>query len=95
MKNFVLTKAENIELSQRETSLLLRVSNNGVRIISICPMCGASVVITVPKEKFMLVIEAIMFSGINDKTLPFLQANERETLNSGICESCFDKLYKQ
>ncbi len=93
-KNYILTRITDIS-SNKENNLLIHIFNeNEVRLISICPMCGASVVIKVSMNLLMVILRAIMYDGININTLPFLSPEERETLSSGICESCFDKLYK-
>lgn len=93
-KNYILTKITNIP-NNKENNLLIHIFNeNEVRLISICPMCGASVVIKVSMNLLMVIIRAILYDGINTNTLPFLSPEERETLISGVCESCFDKLYK-
>lgn len=93
-KNYILTRITDIS-SNKENNLLIHIFNeNEVRLISICPMCGASVVIKVSMNLLMVILRAIMYDGININTLLFLSPEERETLISGICESCFDKLYK-
>lgn len=93
-KNYNLIRINSF-LSNKENNLMIGIINeNEVRLISICPMCGASVVIKVSMSLLMVIIRAILYDGINANTLPFLSPEEREMLISGICESCFDKLYK-
>lgn len=93
-KNYNLIRINSF-LSNKENNLMIGIINeNEVRLISICPMCGASVVIKVSMSLLMVIIRAILYDGINANTLPFLSPEEREMLVSGICESCFDKLYK-
>lgn len=94
MGNFVLSKMICSPL-HKETNILIQTLQNNVRIVSICPMCGASVVINLSKDKFLQVIKVILFDNISPKSLPFLSPEEREVLISGICESCFDKLFNE
>lgn len=95
MANFILSKMNAQQHIQKENNILIQTITNEVRIISICPMCGASVVINLSKDKFLQLIEIVMFNNISSKTLPFLSPAEREVLISGICESCFDKIFNE
>lgn len=70
------------------------MSNNNltVEIPKTCIMCGVGYTLTVPKQGF----EDWYFGKANiQDAMPNLTPGERELLISGICETCFDKIFKE
>lgn len=54
-----------------------------------CPICGKSYIITVPYEGF----RNWQDGGRIQRCLPTLSNEDRESLMTGICGDCWDKLY--
>lgn len=58
-------------------------------LVKKCPMCGVDTTITVPRQQY-----ANWRSGmLIQDAMPELDADTRETLISGFCASCQDKLF--
>jgi hypothetical protein len=55
-----------------------------------CRQCKKTFEIVVPDEAYQRWEDGELIQ----KALPMLTAGERELLINGICESCFDKLFK-
>lgn len=60
-----------------------------IAITSTCPFCG--------KEQYILVNENDLVAWHNGELIqnafPYLSANEREALKTGICSECWDKMF--
>lgn len=54
-----------------------------------CPLCGAVSVVVVNAEDF----EAWQNGELVQNAFPYLDANEREALVSGICPDCWDRMF--
>jgi len=54
-----------------------------------CPMCGKQYTIIVPHDGFI----NWRNGGRIQDCLPTLSNEERESLMTGICDECWDKLY--
>lgn len=68
----------------------MRENKKEVTIVTVCPMCGHA--------NEVAVNEADYFDWSFDGTLaqdafPYLNADEREMLISGICPKCWNKLF--
>lgn len=57
-----------------------------------CRHCGRSVPVDLPLEGYLAWRHGLMH--IQD-AMPQVPAGDRELLKSGICEPCFDKLFKE
>ena len=61
-----------------------------ITLVSTCPLCGHVSEITVEMDDYLEWV-------FNDKPVvtifPYLSANEREILISGICPSCWEVIY--
>ena len=58
-------------------------------IITVCPFCGVTHVITVRPDDYL----AWRYDGVEARdAFPYLDVEEREMLISGICPDCWDDL---
>lgn len=58
-----------------------------VDIIAVCPFCGKETIITVAEADY----EAWQAGALAQDAFPYLLAEEREMLISGICPTCWDE----
>jgi hypothetical protein len=63
--------------------------DNIIVIATSCPICGAEHFVKVPEEAY----EAWQNGALIQNAFPFLSAEEREWLISGICSECFDRMF--
>lgn len=62
-----------------------------ITIITICPICGKETEITVNFEDYLN-----WQSGMHAiYAFPYLSADQREMLISGVCPSCWDSMYPE
>lgn len=54
-----------------------------------CPMCGKSYTVIVPHDGFI----AWRNGGRIQDCLPTLSNEERESLMTGICDDCWERMY--
>lgn len=54
-----------------------------------CPFCGEKMALPVPKDEF----DAWQSGVPVQKAFPYLSAEEREFIISGICENCWEKMF--
>ena len=54
-----------------------------------CPFCGKTAIITVATSDFIVWQGGMLIQN----AFPYLSDNERESLISGICPSCWDKMF--
>ena len=67
----------------------MTVINGKISVATVCPLCGDTKVLTLPEEGYMA-----WQNGENiQNALPEFDANDRERLVSGICPSCWDKMF--
>ena len=68
----------------------MRINYKEVSVATACPFCG--------RANFVEVNENDLFDyedgGKVQDCFPYLTANEREALISGICPTCWDKMWK-
>lgn len=62
--------------------------NTCVGIETECPFCGDRKIIRVRKKDYI----AWQDGALIQRAFPYLTANERERLSTGICPSCWDKI---
>lgn len=60
-----------------------------ITIVTICPICRKETEITVRFEDFL----AWQEDTHAEDAFPYLSANEREMLISGVCPSCWDSMW--
>ena len=69
----------------------MRINYKEVSVATACPFCGHA--------NFVEVNENDLFDyedgGKAQDCFPYLTANEREALISGICPACWDKMWKE
>lgn len=59
-------------------------------VVVVCPFCGKATTIQVVEEDYC----AWKFEGaLIQNAMPYLPANVRETLISGVCDECQDELF--
>lgn len=68
---------------------MFNMINETTSIETRCPFCGKHTIITVEAVDFVS-----WMGGENaQNAFPYLSANEREALISGICPECWDKMF--
>lgn len=65
------------------------VSENEVSITTACPFCGKVTVLVVPADDFM----AWQNGSLVQNVFPYLSAEDREVLISGMCIDCQDSIF--
>ena len=60
-----------------------------VYITTVCPMCGESHEVTVYEDDYLRWCDG----ELAQVAFPYLNADEREMLISGICPTCWDKMF--
>ena len=68
---------------------MLNVMNGKVAIATTCPMCGDTKVLSLSEKGY----KAWQNGALIQRALPDLGADDRERLISGICPSCWDKMF--
>jgi len=68
---------------------MLNVINGKVAVATICPMCGDTKVLSLPEAGY----KAWQNGTMIQRALPELSADDRERLISGICPTCWDKMF--
>lgn len=59
-------------------------------VVVVCPFCGKATTIQVVEEDYC----AWKFDGVHiQNAMPYLPANVREMLISGVCDECQDELF--
>lgn len=68
----------------------MRENKKEVTVVTVCPMCGHANEVAVNEEDYF----AWSFDGVlAQDAFPYLSADEREMLISGICPKCWNKLF--
>lgn len=62
-----------------------------ITIYTTCPFCGKESCVSVNSEDF----EAWQNGALIQNVMPYLSADEREALISGICPNCWDKMFRE
>lgn len=62
---------------------------NPIVILTTCPFCGEDHEVTVEFEDFLF----WKAGKLAQDAFPYLSADEREMLISGICPTCWDKMF--
>lgn len=68
---------------------MFNMINETVAIETRCPFCGKTATVEVPVDGFI----AWQFGATVQRAFPNLDANTRERLVSGICPTCWDKMF--
>ena len=68
---------------------MFNMINDTVAIETRCPFCGKTAIVEVPMDGFI----AWQGGATIQQALPELDANDRERLVSGICPTCWDKMF--
>ena len=74
---------KRIKITKTQQSIILEGS---------CPLCGKTTKLTLTHSQFDVIKNCNL---INSNTVPFLTATQREFLISGICDYCWDELFKE
>lgn len=67
----------------------MKNNNKEVCIVTVCPCCGHANEVYVNEEDYWDWDEGVPAQ----KAFPYLSPDEREMLISGICPSCWDKMF--
>lgn len=67
----------------------MKTNRRECEIVTVCPICGEEHLIPANLEDFHAWDEGALVQD----TFPYLSADEREMLISGICPECWDKLF--
>lgn len=62
---------------------------NSVNVTVTCPICGAESHMVLDYRSF----ESWMNGELVQNAFPYLDANERERITSGICPECWDRMF--
>ena len=54
-----------------------------------CPLCGEIKMVTVRKKDYIAWSEGALIQ----RAFPYLSANNRERLSTGICPKCWDEMF--
>ena len=65
------------------------MKNRDLEIEVSCPYCGENYIVVVNAEDYFTWCEGALVQD----AFPYLTASERELLISGICPSCWDKMF--
>lgn len=68
---------------------MFRTINGKITVATTCPMCGDTAILSLPEAGY----EAWQNGAMIQNALPDLDADDRERLISGICPSCWDKMF--
>lgn len=63
-----------------------------MELVKVCTICGRSRVIYVMKDDYLKWANR---QALIQDAMPYLSAEEREMLLSGICPDCWDNLFKE
>jgi len=63
---------------------------NTVEVACMCPFCGSTDVIVVRKKDYVAWDNGVLIQ----RAFPYLTANQRERLMTGICPDCWDNMFK-
>lgn len=65
------------------------VAERNITVDCVCPICSQTSAVLVELEGY-----AAWFNGTLIQTaMPYLSANERESLMTGICPACWDNMF--
>ena len=68
----------------------MRTNRKEVCVMTVCPFCGHAHEVAVNEDDYF----SWMFDGdLVQTAFPYLSANEREMLISGICPTCWNKTF--
>ena len=62
-----------------------------ITVITVCPMCGTETHITVSASDYL----DYLGGKLVQDAFPYLSADERESFISGICPTCWDKMFSE
>lgn len=60
-----------------------------IKLITECPICGKESYVYVSAKDF----EAWQTGGLAQDCFPYLSTDERESLISGICPTCWEQMF--
>ena len=66
-----------------------KINHKEVTVITVCPICGHANEVEVNEIDYLDWQDGMLVQD----AFPYLSANEREKLISGICPSCWDKMF--
>ena len=67
----------------------MKINYKEVTVITACPFCGHANEVEVNEIDYLDWQDGMLVQD----AFPYLSANEREKLVSGICPSCWDKMF--
>jgi ssDNA-binding Zn-finger/Zn-ribbon topoisomerase 1 len=74
---------------ERKENKKMKTNLKDLTLTAICPICGAETEIAVSFTDYLEWMEGELVQN----AFPYLSAEERESLVSGICPSCWDKMF--
>ena len=69
----------------------MKINHKEVTIITTCPFCGRANEVAVNEEDYWDWDDGALVQN----AFPYLSADEREMLISGICPKCWDKMFEE
>ena len=67
----------------------MKINNKEVTIVTVCPFCGHANEVEVNEEDYW----EWQDGALAQDAFPYLSADEREMLISGICPKCWEKTF--
>lgn len=67
----------------------MKTNMKDMSIITVCPLCGAEFTIKVSTSDYIEWLEGTLVQD----AFPYLSADEREALVSGICSKCWENMF--
>ena len=67
----------------------MKVNHKEVSVITVCPICGRANEIAVNEMDYLDWSDGMLAQ----EAFPYLSADEREALISGICPTCWEKMF--
>lgn len=67
----------------------MKINRREITVVTTCPFCGHANFIDVNEDDYL----DWQDGKLAQKAFPYLPADERERLISGICPTCWDKMF--
>ena len=67
----------------------MKINNHEVTVVTRCPFCGRGNEVEVNEDDYLDWQDGMLVQD----AFPYLNANEREMLISGICPTCWDGMF--
>lgn len=64
---------------------------NMIEISNVCPFCGKTHSFKTDASEFKKGLNVYIGGALIQNAWPYLTASQRELMNTGICDECYDK----